>query len=65
MYLKGCYMHWMQSVQRMVSNYKVVPPGEEKRFFWLVYIFRTTENQQIFYSTVMIYSSIFQSAIDG
>jgi hypothetical protein len=24
-YLKGCYMHWMQSVQRTVSNYNVVP----------------------------------------
>jgi hypothetical protein len=43
----------MQSVQRMVSKYKVVPPGQEKKFLWLIYIFRTTDDQQIFYSTVM------------
>ncbi|KAG2208376.1 hypothetical protein INT45_001999, partial [Circinella minor] len=29
--LKGCYYHWKQSVQRIVSNHAVVPPGYDIR----------------------------------
>ncbi|KAI7846704.1 hypothetical protein BDC45DRAFT_409696, partial [Circinella umbellata] len=30
--LKGCYHHWKQSVQRIVSNHAVVPPGYDVDF---------------------------------
>ena len=25
--LKGCYYHWKQSIQRIISNHAIVPPG--------------------------------------
>lgn len=37
-YLKGCYMHWMQSVQRISSNHNMVPPEHHKRFLRYAYI---------------------------
>ncbi|KAI8067676.1 uncharacterized protein B0P05DRAFT_573733 [Gilbertella persicaria] len=32
-FLKGSYMHWMQSVQRVISNHAVAAPSSE--VFWL------------------------------
>lgn len=47
-YLKGCYMHWMQSVQRVSSNHTIVQPSQRKKFLQTVYRLRTTSNQSDF-----------------
>ncbi|KAG2219631.1 hypothetical protein INT45_012332 [Circinella minor] len=41
-YLKGCYMYWMQSVQRVSSNHNVVLPENRQRFLDLTYTIRVT-----------------------
>ncbi|KAG2216529.1 hypothetical protein INT45_014183 [Circinella minor] len=40
-YLKGCYMHWMQSVQRISSIHAVVPNNNRTRFLELPSNLRT------------------------
>lgn len=52
-FLKGCYMHYMQSVQRIVSNYAVVPRDSNARFLALVKTLRETADQQVFLKTVL------------
>ncbi|CEG64718.1 hypothetical protein RMATCC62417_01644 [Rhizopus microsporus] len=52
-YVKGCYMHWMQSVKRIASNYAVVPQGYQAEFTKLVYVLRTTAIREEFYRTVL------------
>lgn len=47
-YLKGCYMHWMQSVQRVSSNHNAVPPQSRETFLALVYEIRTTQSVEVF-----------------
>lgn len=47
-YLKGCYMHWMQSVQRISSYHNMVPPKHRKRFLKYAYKLRTTTSNQEF-----------------
>ncbi|OBZ81170.1 hypothetical protein A0J61_10781, partial [Choanephora cucurbitarum] len=44
-YLKGCHMHWMQSVQRVVKNHSAVPPQMRNEFLALTYKLRTAETQ--------------------
>ena len=34
-YFKGCHMHWMQSVQRVVKNHSAVPPQMKNEFLAL------------------------------
>ncbi|KAI7851391.1 hypothetical protein BDC45DRAFT_572175 [Circinella umbellata] len=43
-YLKGCYMHWMQSVKRISSNHNVVLPENRQRFLNLTYTIRVTRS---------------------
>jgi len=50
-FLKGCYMHWMQSVKRMSNNHQVVKPDEIDTFLKLVHRFRTTRNSIEFFRT--------------
>ncbi|KAG2196366.1 hypothetical protein INT46_009073 [Mucor plumbeus] len=51
-YLKGCYMHWMQSVQRIVSNYNVVPLATRKNFLRLVSTLRRSTDVSEFNETI-------------
>ncbi|KAK4519130.1 uncharacterized protein ATC70_009362 [Mucor velutinosus] len=50
-FLKGCYMHWMQSVRRLSNNYQVVKPDDIDLILKLVHRFRTTSNSIEFYRT--------------
>ena len=50
-YLKGCYMHWMKSVQLVSSNGNLVRQEDRDDFLRLVYSIRTTENGSVFNST--------------
>ncbi|KAI9273123.1 hypothetical protein BDA99DRAFT_284548 [Phascolomyces articulosus] len=50
-YLKGCYMHWMQSVQRVSSNGNAVPRDERQNFLKLANTIRTTTDKQEFITT--------------
>ncbi|KAK4519068.1 uncharacterized protein ATC70_009299 [Mucor velutinosus] len=50
-FLKGCYMHWMQSVRRLSNNYQVVKPDDIDLFLKLVHHFRTTSNSIELYHT--------------
>lgn len=52
-FLKGCYMHWMQSVQRLVSNYAVIPREQSKQFLQLVYTLRTTDSYPIYMQSIL------------
>ncbi|KAI9257133.1 hypothetical protein BDA99DRAFT_606410 [Phascolomyces articulosus] len=47
-YVKGCYMHWMQSVQRINSNHNIIKPEESAQFQKLVYIIRATKDTDEF-----------------
>lgn len=50
-FLKGCYMHWMQSVKRLANNHQVVQPDETDIFLKLVHRLRTTANSIEFFRT--------------
>lgn len=47
-FLKGCYMHWKQSVQKVVSNYSAVPSDKSRRFLSLVHEMQTTTDEFVF-----------------
>ncbi|GAA5796228.1 hypothetical protein HPULCUR_001598 [Helicostylum pulchrum] len=47
-FLKGCYMHWKQSVQKIVSNYAIVPPSKRKLFKTLTHQVRSTTSRRVF-----------------
>ncbi|KAG2214760.1 hypothetical protein INT45_006289 [Circinella minor] len=47
-YVKDCYMHWMQSVQRINSNHNIIKPEESAQFQKLVYVIRTTKDTDEF-----------------
>lgn len=47
-YLKGCYMHWMQSVKLVSSNHSMVPPQHRKSFLRCTYNLRTATCNQEF-----------------
>lgn len=47
-FLKGCYMHWIQSVQRIVSNYAVVPHNKSDLFRFLTYKMQKTTVDAVF-----------------
>ncbi|KAI9365599.1 hypothetical protein BD770DRAFT_376864 [Pilaira anomala] len=51
-FLKGCYMHWKQSVQRIVSNHAVVSPEKAQRFLNLTYNMQRTTIDVVFDETV-------------
>ncbi|KAI9357109.1 hypothetical protein BD770DRAFT_443807 [Pilaira anomala] len=51
-FLIGCYMHWKQSVQRIVSNHAVVSPEKAQRFLNLTYNMQRTTVDVIFDDTV-------------
>ncbi|KAI7850086.1 hypothetical protein BDC45DRAFT_573224 [Circinella umbellata] len=44
----GCYIHWMQSVQRISSNHNTIPYDEADKFRHLVYTIRTTKDAEEF-----------------
>lgn len=48
-FLKGCYMHWMQSVKRISNNQQIVAADEVDTFFRLVHRLRTTSNSTEFF----------------
>jgi hypothetical protein len=50
-YLKGCFMHWMQSVQRIKKNYALVPADQSEEFLRLVYKLRTCTSVPVFLET--------------
>ncbi|KAK4520331.1 uncharacterized protein ATC70_008465 [Mucor velutinosus] len=50
-FLKGCYMHWMQSVRRLSNNHHVVKPDDIDLFLKLVHRFLTASNSIEFYRT--------------
>ncbi|KAG1473628.1 hypothetical protein G6F56_000848 [Rhizopus delemar] len=52
-FLKDCYMHWMQSVQRLVSNYSVIPREQSMQFLQLVYALRTTNSYPIYMRAIL------------
>ncbi|KAG2215579.1 hypothetical protein INT45_000725 [Circinella minor] len=43
-FLKGCYMHWMQSVQRISSNNNIIPYDEADKFRELLHVTKTATN---------------------
>ncbi|KAG2227131.1 hypothetical protein INT45_003861 [Circinella minor] len=47
-FLKGCYMHPMQSVQRISSNHNIISYEEADKFRELVYTIRTTKDAEKF-----------------
>ncbi|KAJ8651994.1 hypothetical protein O0I10_012389 [Lichtheimia ornata] len=59
MYLKGCYMHWMQSVQRVSSNHNAIPPPQRQFFLRWVYKIRTTTSEQVFNNQLFVMTTQF------
>ncbi|KAI9327539.1 hypothetical protein BD770DRAFT_478017 [Pilaira anomala] len=51
-FLKGCYMHWKQSVQKIVSNHAVVSPENAQHFLSLTYNMQRTTVDVVFDETV-------------
>lgn len=51
-YLKGCYMHWMQSLNRIACNHAVVPIGEKRAFLSLAYTLRDSGSVTSFQKAV-------------
>lgn len=51
-FLKGCYMHWRISVQRIVSNHTVVSPEKAQCFLNLTYSMQRTTVNAVFDETV-------------
>jgi hypothetical protein len=47
-YLKSCFMHWMQSVQRVKNNHALVPACHAEEFLRLVYKLRTCTSTPVF-----------------
>lgn len=43
-YLKGCYMHWIQSVIRIARNHAVIPVEQANDFLNLIYSLITNIN---------------------
>lgn len=64
-YLKGCYMDWMQSVNRIVRNHAVIPVEQANDFLNLVYSLRVNEYKLNFDNCVSELSKNFQIAADG
>ena len=62
-YLKGCYMHWMQSVQRIVSNYNVVPLATRKNFLRLVSTLRRSTDVSEFNETIATLKEIYPNCL--
>lgn len=51
-FLKGCYMQWKKSVQRLVVNHRVVRPGTAPRFISLTNAMQTATVDEIFLDSV-------------
>ncbi|KAG2206800.1 hypothetical protein INT47_007556 [Mucor saturninus] len=49
--LKGSYMHWKQSVQRVVSNHSLVPAEKSNQFVSLTYKLLKTTVEEVFVET--------------
>ncbi|KAI7857502.1 hypothetical protein BDC45DRAFT_555035 [Circinella umbellata] len=67
-YLKGCYMHWMQSVQRVSSIHAVVPNNNRNRFLELASNLRTIPTITDFdnnSNSVESFHNIFYTLIKG
>lgn len=47
-FLKGCFMHWRRSVQRIVQNHKVVPVEDLIHFLGLTYRLERTNSDEVF-----------------
>lgn len=63
--IKGCYMHWMQSVQRIVSNYAVVPQDSQNIFVKLLVTLRTTSSEKNSIRQFLNWQLSFQIVKDG
>ncbi|KAG2191986.1 hypothetical protein INT47_000778 [Mucor saturninus] len=49
--LKGCYMHWKQYVQRIISNHSLVPAENSNQFNSLTYKLLKTTVEEVFVET--------------
>lgn len=61
-YLKGCYYHFQQSVQRLASNHAIVPIGYDKQFREYATTMSTTSSKHIFDGAVAAIQESFPNA---
>lgn len=60
--LKGCYLHWKQSVQRIESNHAIVSPDKAAQFFSLTYKLNRSTVEDIFVETAKTINKEFPNA---
>jgi hypothetical protein len=63
-FIKGCYMHWMSSVECIKKNFRVVPADKSQEFMSLTYKLQKTTHPDVFLETGGAILSNFPNARD-